>query len=902
MPLTPGTRLGVYEIVAPLGAGGMGAVYRARDTKLGRAVAIKVILEEFASSDERVGRFEREAKMLASLNHPRIASLFGMEHVDGQHFLVMELIEGETLADRLRRGRMDVEEALPIAVQIADALESAHEQGVVHRDLKPANVKVTPADQVKVLDFGLAKAMDSAPAASSPANSPTLSVLATQAGIIMGTAAYMSPEQAKGAATDRRSDVFSFGVVLYELLSGRQPFRGDTAAEIMASVMIREADLAAMPTGLNPRIAELIKRCLEKNPKKRWQAMGDLRVELESLAAAPHQIADPMSGTIVAPRPLSKRAIPVVAAVVVTAVVATLATRWLIQSPPPEVVRFAIASPNLNQAFRNLAMSPDGTRLVYVANVGPGRRQLMLRTMGDLEARPIAGTDGLVNNPSFSPDGQSIAFFSTEDESVKKVAVTGGAAVTLAKGSVPLSGLSWSGSWILFGQANGVQRVSANGGEPEVIIPIETGQRVAGPQLIDDRGSILFSFATEPGAEGWNTAQVIVRTPDGTRHVVVSGGSDARYLPSGHLVYAVGATLLAVPFDAATRRVLGGTIPVLEGVSRSSQQQWAAHFAVSAAGSLAYVPGAAVAAAQRTRTLALVDMSGMAQPLAVPVNAYAHPRVSPDGRRVAVATDDAKEAAIWIYELSGSGPPRRLTFEGRNLAPIWTRDGQFITFQSDREGDRGLFQQQADGTRAAERLTKAEPGSEHSPDSWSPDGKTLSFRVFSNGVASIWTWSREGDRNPRRLLHGARSYVASQFSPDGRWLAYGTNELDGGPFRVFLQPFPQTGAKYQVSPMAASTPVWSPDGKQLFFAYNDRIYGVGIRTAPAFMASQPVELKLPGIMASSGSMRHFDLMPDGKHFLVVLPEGAGNPARQTPPQINVVLNWFEELKAKAPAK
>ncbi len=666
----------------------------------------------------------------------------------------------------------------------------------------------------------------------------------------MGTAAYMSPEQAKGAATARRSDVFSFGVVLYELLTGRQPFRGDTAAEIMASVMIREPGLAAMPAGLNPRIAELIKRCLEKNPKKRWQAMGDLRVELESLAAAPHQLAAPVSGTIVAPKPLWKRAIPIVAAVASTAVVATLVTRSLTQSPTPDVVRFAIASPNFNQNFQDLALSPDGTRLIYVANTGPGTRQLMLRTLAELEARPIAGTEGVVHSPSFFPDGQSVAFFSSLDESVKKIGVTGGAAVTLGKASVPLSGLSWGGNWILFGQANGVQRVSANGGAPEVIIPIEAGQRVAGPQLIDDRGSILFSFATEFGAEGWNKGQAIVQTPDGTRHVVVSGGSDARYLPSGHLVYAVSATVLAVPFDAATRRVLGGPIPVLEGVARGLQQQWAAHFAVSNSGSLAYVPGAPVAATAQ-RTLALVDMSGAAQPLAVPVNAYAHPRVSPDGRRVAVGTDDAKEAAMWIYELSGSGPPRRLTFDGRNAAPIWTRDGRSITFQSDREGDRGLFQQPADGTGAAERLTKADQGTEHFPDAWSPDGKTLSFRVVSNLIGSIWTWSREGDRSPRRLLHGARSYVTSEFSPDGRWLAYGANEPDGRQFQVFVQPFPQTGAKYQVSPMAASTPVWSRDGKRLFFAFSNRIYGVDIQTAPAFRASQPVDLKMPDIMPST---------------------------------------------------
>ena len=901
MALTSGTTLGTYEITGSLGAGGMGEVYRARDTKLGRSVAIKVLPELFAADPDRVPRFEREAKVLASLNHPHIAALYGMEQGPGTpptHFLIMELVEGETLFDRLQRGALPVAEALAIVIQIADALETAHEQGVVHRDLKPANIKITPDDNVKVLDFGLAKAMDSSPAASSPANSPTLSVLATQAGLIMGTAAYMSPEQAKGATTDRRSDVFSFGVVFYELLTGRQPFRGDTAAEVMASVMIREADLTALPSGLNPRIAELIARCLEKNPKKRWQAMGDLRVELETLAAAPHQVAAPVAGALVAPKPLWKRAMPVVAAIAVTAVTATLATRWLTPPPSRDVIRFAVPSPNFNQGFQNLALSPDGTRLVYVANTGPGLRQLMLRTMGDLEARPIAGTEGQVASPSFSPDGQFVAFYSGVDAALKKIAITGGAAVTLCKITVPFSGPHWGGQGILFGQPNGGLRVSPDGGEPELIIPIENGQRLSSPQFIDDRGSILFSLATGPLNVGWEKGQVIVQAPDGTRQVVVSGGSDARYLPTGHLVYASGATLLAVPFDLAARRALSGPIPVVEGISRAGSQLFAAHYAVSASGLLVYMPASGLAATPR-RTLALVDMTGKAQPLAVPVNAYSHPRVSPDGMRVAVATEDSKEAAIWIAELSGSGLPRRLTFEGRNVAPIWTRDGQFVTFQSDREGDRGLFQQRADGAGTAERLTKAEPTTQHFPDSWSPDGKTLTFRVAAE-VNSIWTWSREGDRMPRHLLQGNRSYVTSEFSPDGRWLAYGSNELDGLQFNVFVQPFPPTGAKYQMSPTPASTPVWSPDGKRVFSAFNNRIYRADIHTIPALTVGQSVELEMPDILPSAANIRHFDLMPDGKRLLVVLPESAGDSSRQLAPQIYVVVNWLDELKAKVP--
>src|SRR5438093_1927085 len=431
MPLPVGTRFGAYEILSDLGVGGMGEVYRARDTKLGRSVAIKVLPDTFAADPERIARFEREAKMLAALNHPHIAALYGMEESAGRHFLVMELVEGETLAERLQRGAMPIEETLKIAHQIVEALEAAHEKGIVHRDLKPANVKITPDDKVKVLDFGLAKALEPERGVSELTHSPTLSLMATEAGLILGTAAYMSPEQAKGFPADQRSDVFSFGVVLYEMLTGRQPFQGETAPDILASVLVRDPDLKSLPPHLNPRLHDLLRRCLEKTPKRRWQAIGDVRAEIETIAADPHgESAIAHAGA--PPRPLWRRAIPIVATAIIASGLTGFGVWTARRSTPLPVARFTLTLPE-GQQFTNLgrqliAISPDGTQIVYVAN-----RRLYLRPISALEARPISGAEaeGGVLNPAFSPDGQFIVFWSADDQTVKKIAVTGGAAVTI---------------------------------------------------------------------------------------------------------------------------------------------------------------------------------------------------------------------------------------------------------------------------------------------------------------------------------------------------------------------------------------------------------------------------------------------------------------------------------------
>src|SRR5262245_8333533 len=471
----------------------MGEVYRARDTKLGRSVAIKVLPDGLAADLDRIARFEREAKVLASLTHANIAALYGMEVADGGHFLAMELVEGETLAERLERGPLKVAAALNLARQITDALEAAHERGIVHRDLKPANIKITPGETVKVLDFGLAKAMEQGTAVGGSAaahrtHSPTLSMMATQAGIVLGTAAYMSPEQAKGANADQRSDVFSFGVVLYEMLTCRQPFQGETAPEVMASVMVRDPDLSALPPNLHPRLRDVISRCLEKEPKKRWQAIGDLRLELEAIAAAPHDTTDSRALTVAA-RPRWQLALTaVIAAVAASGITGAALWRWL-RPAAQAIVRFQFGLGE-GQRFsgagrRFIAVSPDGQRIAFLVGSPSGRGVLMERALDELEARRVGGENLVVNNSLFfSPDGQWSGFWSNEDGALKKVAVAGGAAVTLAKTDAPL-GAHWHGDWIAFAQVGkGIMRVSAAGGEPELVARVDPPETASSPQLI----------------------------------------------------------------------------------------------------------------------------------------------------------------------------------------------------------------------------------------------------------------------------------------------------------------------------------------------------------------------------------------------------------------------------------
>ena len=887
----------------------MGDVYQATDTKLNRSVAIKLLPDAFASDEDRLSRFRREAQVLASLNHPNIAHIYGIEQSGKARCIVMELVEGETLQARIQRGRIPLAEALTIGKQIVEALEAAHEKGVIHRDLKPGNVMLAFDGKVKVLDFGLAKAHDSNPSNPAVSNSPTMSLAVTNAGVILGTAAYMSPEQAKGRAVDRRSDIFAFGCVLYEMLSGKRAFDGDDVTDILGAVLRMEPDWSQLPEALPSGVHSLLRLTLEKNVKNRRSDATDVRLDIEALLKEPVS-TEPKAIEFVE-RPLWKRALPVALALLVGGVIAGTAIWQLRPAAPLPVTRFPLTLADGQQftttGRMTLAISPDGAHMVYVAN-----NRLYHRAMSELEDRPIPGTEmwGSAGNPVFSPDGRTIVFYASSDRTLKKIALTGGASVTLCSADTPY-GMSWGEGGIVFGQGSkGIMRVSENGGTPELLVSVQTGELAHGPQVLPGGESILYTVATGTSAAStpmWDKAQVYVQSlkPGSARQAIIQGGTDARYVATGHVVYAFSGTLFAVPFDLRRLQVTGGQVPVVEGVRRSaSGLTGSAQFSLSSTGSLIYIPGS-VSNTAGDRTLAALGRQGGVERLTLPLKAYAFPRVSPDGKRVAVSTDEATESNVWIVDIAGATAPRQLTLGGANRFPVWSADGERVAFQSDREGDPAIFWQKADGTGTAERLTKPEQGVAHIPDSWSPDGKWLSYTALKGTDFAVWMLSLQ-DRKVSVFAEKAGAQIGrSAFSPDGHWIAYQSTET--GQNRIFVQPFPGTGAKYPVT--AGGHPFWSPDGRELIYNPGpSSINAVSVNTRPTFSFGVPASLPggLSGLLSRNPATdpRVWDMTPDGKRIIGVI--DAATPTTTvgaaTSPQIQVVLNWFEELKQRAPVK
>ncbi|HEX7778412.1 MAG TPA: protein kinase, partial [Vicinamibacterales bacterium] len=648
-----GKTIGSYEVESKLGAGGMGEVYKARDTRLGRHVAIKSLPNLVANDPERVARFEREAQVLAALSHPHIGAIYGLEVAEGgkSRYLILEFIDGESLASRLQRGALPIDEAVTYARQMLDALEAAHEKGIVHRDLKPGNVMLTTDNQIKILDFGLARVIDSDPTASQ-SNSPTLTFAATQAGVVLGTAAYMSPEQAKGRVADRRSDVWAFGCVFFEMLTGKRVFEGEDVSETLAAVLRADPEWQALPADVPAGVRSLLKRCLDRDRKTRIPEIGTVRFLLHDALTQPPAPEPAPVGVAPPKRALWKRAVPVALAALAAGALG-VAAAWYFKPPPaPAVSRFVVPLPegvNFTGTGRHhVALSPDGQRMAFVAG-----NRLYLRLMSDFEAKPIPGTDALnnVTEPVFSPDGQSLVFFAGMDNTIKKVAISGGAAVTMCPASNPY-GMTWSEDGIVFGQATpeerALLRVSPNGGTPERLLVLKGDEVAHGPQILPGGEAVLFTLGTGTAADRWEKADIVVHSlKSGERKRLFTGGTDARYLPTGHIVYALGGNLFAVVFDLDRLEVKGGPVPVVEGVRRSpGGATGAAQYGVSATGSLIYVPGTAGSSSAQFDVV-VADRNGALTALKLPPGAYESPRVAPDGKRITFGTQDTKEATVW---------------------------------------------------------------------------------------------------------------------------------------------------------------------------------------------------------------------------------------------------------------
>jgi hypothetical protein len=913
MPLSNSTRLGSYEILCALGAGGMGEVYRARDTRLDRDVAIKILPEAFAADAERVARFQREAKVLASLNHPHIAAIYGLEDAAGVKALVMELVEGPTLADRIAAGAIPLEEALPIARQIAEALEAAHEKGIIHRDLKPANIKVRADATVKVLDFGLAKAFE--PSGSSSPNvtaSPTISIYATKASVILGTAAYMAPEQARGRVVDTRADIWAFGCVLYEMVTGTRAFNSDDVTDTIVAVVSKEPDWQALPAAAS-RLRPLLARCLRKHAKQRLQAIGDARIQIEELISTSEGVAA-TGAPVTAP---SRRVAPAATAALVAGVLMGALLMWALTRPAPPnrmlTSRFEIVPPPaqslaMQGADRDIAISPDGQYIVYRADAGLA--QLVVRAIDRLEAHPLPEITN-ARLPFFSADSRWIAFF--DGAGLKKVPITGGSAITILKKYIVPRGASWGDdNSIVFATndtSSGLLRVPASGGAPTVLTRPDAANGEKNhwrPSLLPGGRGVLFTITALNPEEPAQVAVLDMKT--GKRKTLIRGGSQAEYVHTGHLVYMAAGTLHAVRFDLGRLEVLGDPVPVVDDVWMSSATG-AVNYATSRPGTLVYVPASG---ARRPRSLVWVDRKGQQTAMRTLPRMYAEPRLSPDGTRLALTIGD-QERDVWIWDIVGERLTR-LTFDpGIDERPVWTADGRRIVFASARAGPLSLFMQAADGTGAVERLTTGTEVSGPAPAFVAPDGSGVVGSVITPKTNGDVVWfplkgpASRSTPGSGASLSGVEPLVrttAIEFnpdvSPDGRYIAYQSNE--SGRDEIYVKPFPRVNdGRWEVSTDGGTRPVWARNGRELFYVdLANTLTTVPVRTSgPTFAAGNPAKLFETASAGSLTSPRDYDVAPDGQRF-VMIKENAGD--RNTRPAgMVVVQNWTEELKAKVPA-
>jgi len=862
-------RLGNYEVIALLGAGGMGEVYRARDATLNRDVAIKLVHADFCDNPDSLTRLRREARVLASINHPNVATLHELAEFGDGCGLVMELVSGETLADLIRQRPFSVADTMRLGAQVAAALEAAHERGLVHRDLKPANIKITRDGHAKVLDFGLAKADASGPETGA---APTVM---TEQGAIVGTAPYMSPEQARGAPVDRRTDLWAFGCVLFEMLTGHRAFDGASYSDVLVGILERDPDFASLPPGTPPPLERLIRRCLTKDARRRFRDAGDARLELEDASINPSGIT-----TLTTPAMPARGRIRM--AVVAAFALGTLlggaaAAGWLRRpaGPAPSHVQFAVTLPDEERLaatdLGEIAISPDGQYVAYVAARGT-TTQLSIRSLDSGQSTPLRGTVNAVS-PFFSPDGEWIGFFA--DGKLKKVAVTGGTPVPLCDAADGLGG-SWSTTGtIVFASATGspLQRVAESGGTSSRATELDVSRGEFShrwPSFLPDGKTFLYSVGT---VGDWDEAEIFAQTLDGGKRTLIwKGGTNAKYLDGGYLSYGHHGAIWIVPFDANRLKVTGTPREVLKGVAASVDG--AAQFSVSRNATGVYVPANPASSARRL----VVAQGGELTPLAAQPHAYVTPRLSPDGRRVVLGVSEATEH-IFSFDLN-TGILTQLTFEAANRAPTWWGDDR-VTFASNRNGALNLFAAPADGNGTVQNVSRSDYL--QMPGSWSPDGQTLALMEQNPTTGrDIWLQSRSGERTA--FANSPADESAPRFSPDGRWIAYVSNE--SGQAEVYLRPSSGTGSARKVSSSGGLEPVWHPkDPAALFYREGGRLMMAPISGG---VPAAPPRVAFDG-MAEAGTFdtAGYDVMSGANRFLIITGASPGSTASQ----LRVILNW-----------
>ena len=900
MPLAAGTRLGVFEILAPLGKGGMGEVYRAKDTKLEREVAVKILPEEMAKRPERMARFKREAKLLAARDHPHIAAIHGLHEEDGQHFLVMELVDGETLADRLKWGPLPVREALEVGRQIAEALEAAHEKDIIHRDLKPSNVMLTSKGKPKFLDFGLGRVLAKGVLASGVNTETTPDETGT--GVVMGTAPYMSPEQARGDEVDHRTDIWSLGCVLYETLAGRRAFPGRTTSDTIVAVLARQPDWEALPEATPALVGSSLRRCVKKDQSKRLHDIADARIEIEEMIEAGGDLGP--AGSPSTPASFWQRALPWAFAGTLAALALALWAPWHQPSAPPFLRYDARLSPDVSLGREALlqgpaaVLSPSGDLLAFVGQEGDGPSRIYTRRLDHLEASPLSGTEG-AHSPFFSPDGNWIAFFA--DRKLQKVSVSGGAAITLCDAIDERGGTWRSDGAILFMPESrpgvGLSRVSAEGGACE---PFTKPDPDAGevthrwPQWLPGGDAVLYTAHSTTG--NYDDASLVIEAvPDGPRKVVYRGGYHGRYLPSGHLVFVHQGTLFAAPFDLGTLETTGAAVPAVEGL-RVSPNTAGTQFAFSEDGAFVYVAGEALPVAP-IHWLSRDGTTTLLRPK--PAN-WGNLRFSPAGDRLGIVINDGKNYDVWVYDWVRD-TLSRLTFDPAfDAVPVWTPDSRRIVFSSSRSGQINLYWRRSDGSGEVQRLTQSENGQWAA--SWHPSGRLLAFHERRPDTGGdLMMLEVEGDEEtgwkpgtPTVFLSTPFNEWTPMFSADGRWVAYGSDE--SGQPEVYVRPFPGPGGRWQVSTGGEVGARWSRTRPERFYGTP----GGEIIVVPytvevdSFQPGKPTRWSDAAFVTRPAASGHFDLHPDGQR--VALQSASETPVAEVPDTVVFITNFFDELR------